>query len=99
MTPSYTFSRCLTGEAVESVPTVGVPPNVGLDVEIVGTSNVISMVVVKVGTGDGARVEMINSVGGVVGSADIGISVGDRLGSGVIGEGVGSDVVGETLGS
>ncbi len=57
------------------------------------------MVVVEVGTGDGARVEMINSVGGVVGSADIGISVGDRLGSGVIGEGVGSDVVGEILGS
>ena len=57
------------------------------------------MVAVEVGAGEGSRVAIVNTVGGVVGSADNVISVGDRLGSGVIGEGVGSKVVGETLGS
>ncbi len=51
------------------------------------------------GEGEGSRVAITNTVGGVVGAADNGISVGDRLGSGVIGDGVGSKVVGETLGS
>ncbi len=57
------------------------------------------MVADEVGAGEGSRVVIINTVGGMVGSADNGISVGDRLGSGVIGDGVGSKVVGETLGS
>ena len=62
----YSSSRCLTGAAVESVPTVGVPPNVGLDVEA-GTSNVISKVAMVVGAGEGSSVAMIISEGGRVG--------------------------------
>ena len=88
---TYLSSRCLTGAAVESVPTVGVPPNVGL--------NVITSIAMNVGAGEGSRVAMINSVGGTVGSKVVGVSDGAGLGSRVVGEAVGSRVVGVSDGA
>ncbi|KAL7440292.1 hypothetical protein ACHAXH_007021, partial [Discostella pseudostelligera] len=71
------------GAAVESVPTVGVPPNVGLSVKTVGSCVVISSR--TVGAGEGSIVAMKITEGAAVEGSRVAISVS-------VGEGVGSNV-------